>query len=180
MVGYQYTIKFIQLRKAIMYLEHYGLKLKPFSISPDPQFLWLGERHREALATLRYGIIDNKGFLLLTGDVGTGKTVLINRLIKLIDVKVTVATIPDPGLGLIDFYNILADEFKMNRTFNQKGEFLINFKTFLTEAYGAQKTVLLIIDEAQRLAHELLDEIRVLSNIDFNGRQLINIFSTPG
>jgi general secretion pathway protein A len=176
MVGYQYTIKFIQLRKAIMYLEHYGLKLKPFSISPDPQFLWLGERHREALATLRYGIIDNKGFLLLTGDVGTGKTVLINRLIKLIDVKVTVATIPDPGLGLIDFYNILADEFKMNRIFNQKGEFLINFKTFLTEAYGAQKTVLLIIDEAQRLAHELLDEIRVLSNIDFNGSKLINIF----
>ena len=159
-----------------MYLAHYGLKIKPFNISPDPQFLWLGERHREALATLKYGIQENKGFLLLTGDVGTGKTVLINSLIKQIDVKVIVATIPDPGLGLIDFYNILADEFKMGRGFTQKGEFLIHFKKFLIKAYGDQKTVLLIIDEAQRLKHELLDEIRVLSNVDFRGSKLISIF----
>jgi len=159
-----------------MYLAHYGLKLKPFNISPDPRFLWLGERHAEGLATLRYGIQENKGFLLLTGEVGTGKTVLINRLFKLIDVKVIVATIPDPSLTLIDFYNILADEFKMGREFKRKGEFLIYFKKFLIEAYGDQKTVLLIIDEAQRLEHELLDEIRVLSNIDFRGSKLINIF----
>jgi len=159
-----------------MYLEHYGLKIKPFNISPDPHFLWLGERHREALATLKYGIQEDKGFLLLTGDVGTGKTVLINRLIKHLDINVIVATIPDPGLGLIDFYNILADEFKMGRTFTQKGEFLIHFKKFLLEAYGEQKNVLLIIDEAQRLEHGLLDEVRVLSNIDLSGRKLINIF----
>jgi len=176
MIGYQYTIKFIQLKEAIMYLDYYGLKRKPFNISPDPLFLWLGERHREALATLRYGIQENKGFLLMTGDVGTGKTVLINSLIKLVDVKVIVATIPDPGLGLIDFYNILADEFKMGRGFTQKGEFLIHFKKFLITAYGEKKTVLLIIDEAQRLEHELLDEVRVLSNIDFRGGKLINIF----
>ncbi len=159
-----------------MYLEHYGLKLKPFNISPDPHFLWLGERHREALATLKYGIQEDKGYLLLTGDVGTGKTVLINRLIKHLDLKVIVATIPDPGLGLIDFYNILADEFKMGRTFTQKGEFLIHFKKFLIKAYGEHKNVLLIIDEAQRLEHGLLDEVRVLSNIDLRGRKLINIF----
>jgi general secretion pathway protein A len=159
-----------------MYLEYYGLKRKPFDISPDPRFLWLGEMHREALAILRYGIQENKGFLLLTGDVGTGKTVLINSLIKLVDEKVIVATIPDPGLGLIDFYNILADEFKMDRGFTQKGEFLIHFKKFLIKAYGDQKTVLMIIDEAQRLEHALLDEVRVLSNIDFRGSMLINIF----
>ena len=114
MIGYQYTIKFIQLREAIMYLAHYGLKLKPFNISPDPRFLWLGERHREALATLRYGIQENKGFLLLTGDVGTGKTVLINRLIKLIDLKVIVATIPDPGLGLNYLYNDHLSQLRAN------------------------------------------------------------------
>ena len=159
-----------------MYLEHYGLKLKPFNISPDPHFLWLGERHREALATLEYGIQEDKGFLLLTGDVGTGKTVLINRLIKHLDIKVIVATIPDPGLSLIDFYNILADGFKMGRTFTQKGDFLIHFKKFLIKAHGEQKNVLLIIDEAQRLDHDLLDEVRVLSNIDLEGRKLINIF----
>ena len=175
-ISHQYNLKVKQISEAIMYLDHYGLKLKPFNISPDPHFLWLGERHKEALATLRYGIQENKGFLLLTGDVGTGKTVLINRLIKLLDVKVIVATIPDPGLGLIDFYNILADELKMGRTFNQKGEFLIHFKKFLIKAYGEQKNVLLILDEAQRLEHGLLDEVRVLSNTDLYGGKLINIF----
>ncbi len=159
-----------------MYLSHYGLKLKPFSISPDPRFLWLGERHQEALATLMYGIQENKGFLLLTGEVGTGKTVLINHLIEQIDVDVTVATIPDPGLKLIDFYNILADEFKLGRQVQEKGEFLIHFKKFLNAASGDHQSVLLIIDEAQRLEHELLEEIRVLSNIEFHSRKLINIF----
>ncbi len=159
-----------------MYLTHYGLKRKPFDISPDPLFLWLGERHQEALATLRYGIIDNKGFLLLTGDIGTGKTVLLNHLIKLIDTDVTVAVIPDPELDLISFFNILSDEFRLNKTIKQKGEFLFHFRNFLMQTYVAQKTVLLIIDEAHRLTHDLLDEIRVLSNIDFNGSKLINIF----
>ena len=92
-----------------MYLDHYGLKNRPFSISPDPRFLWLGEKHAEALATLKYGIMENKGFLLLTGGIGTGKTVLINGLVKQIDAEVTLATIPDPRLELIDFYNILAN-----------------------------------------------------------------------
>lgn len=113
-----------------MYLTHYGLKRKPFNISPDPLFLWLGKRHQEALATLRYGIIDNKGFLLLTGDIGTGKTVLLNHLIKLIDTDVTVAVIPDPELDLISFFNVLSDEFRLNKTIKQKGEFLFHFRNF--------------------------------------------------
>jgi general secretion pathway protein A len=159
-----------------MYLAHYGLTLKPFSISPDPRFLWLGQRHKEALATLKYGIQENKGFLLLTGEVGTGKTLLIKHLIQLITLEVTVATIPDPDLGLIDFYNILADEFNMGRQVRGKGEFLILFKKFLTEASGDHRSVLLIIDEAQRLKNELLEEIRVLSNIEFHSRKLISIF----
>ncbi len=159
-----------------MYLAHYGLTLKPFSISPDPRFLWLGESHGEALATLRYGIQENKGFLLLTGDVGTGKTVIINHLTELINVEVLAATIPDPNLGLIDFYNILTEEFKMGRRVKSKGEFLIHFKKFLIEACGDEKSVLLIIDEAQRLEHELLEEIRLLSNIVFHSGKLINIF----
>ena len=65
-----------------MYLNHYHLTLKPFEISPDPRFLWLGEKHNEALAAMKYGILDNKGFICLTGDVGTGKTTLVNALIS--------------------------------------------------------------------------------------------------
>jgi general secretion pathway protein A len=159
-----------------MYLNHYDLTNKPFSISPDPNFLWPGEKHAEALAGLQYGILENKGFVLLTGGIGTGKTLLINSLVKSINEEVIIATIPDPRLELIDFYNILANKFKMDRRFERKGDFLIHFEEFLIKANGHHKKVLLIIDEAQRLKSELLDEIRVLSNIEFETRKLINIF----
>lgn len=159
-----------------MYETFYNLKSKPFQITTDPKFLWLGEKHTEALATLKYGIMENKGFLLLTGDVGTGKTALINRLVQMIDVAAIVAKIPDPGLSSLDFFNFLAVEFKMDKTFDTKGGFLINLKKFLHDAYSSQKKVLLIIDEAQRLNYELLEQIRLLSNIELQNRKLINIF----
>ncbi len=159
-----------------MYQSFYKLKIKPFQITTDPKFLWLGEKHKEALATLKYGILENKGFLLLTGDVGTGKTVLIHGLMKLIDVSAIVAAVPDPGLSSIDFFNFLAEEFKMNRRFDSKGAFLIHLKHFLHNASSAEKKVLLIIDEAQRLNHELIEQIRLLSNIEMDDRKLINIF----
>ena len=159
-----------------MYETHYNLKAKPFQITTDPKFLWLGEKHSEALATLKYGILENKGFLLLTGDVGTGKTALINRLVKMIDVAAIVAKIPDPGLSSLEFFNFLAIELKMNKKFDGKGEFLIHLKHFLHKAYFSQKKVLLIIDEAQRLSHDLLEQIRLLSNIELQDRKLINIF----
>ncbi len=159
-----------------MYETYYNLKAMPFQITTDPRFLWLGEKHSEALATLKYGILENKGFLLLTGDVGTGKTALINRLIKMIDVAAIVAKIPDPGLNNLDFFKFLAVELKIKKEFETKGEFLIQLRNFLLNAYSSHKKVLLVIDEAQRLNHELLEQIRLLSNIELNNRKLINIF----
>lgn len=159
-----------------MYQSFYNLKIKPFQITTDPKFLWLGEKHKEALATLKYGVLENKGFLLLTGDVGTGKTVLIHGLMKIIDVSAIVAAVPDPGLSSIDFFNFLSEEFGMNRRFDSKGAFLIHLKHFLYKASSADKKVLLIIDEAQRLNHELIEQIRLLSNIEMDNRKLINIF----
>lgn len=159
-----------------MYQSFYNLNAKPFQITTDPKFLWLGEKHKEALATLKYGILGNKGFLLLTGDIGTGKTALINALINIIDVAAVVATLPDPGLDNLDFFNILAEEFKMNKKFDSKGAFLIHLKHFLHQAFADDKKVLLIVDEAQRLNHDLLEQIRLLSNIEMNNRKLINIF----
>ena len=158
-----------------MYETHYNLKAMPFQITTDPKFLWLGEKHSEALASLKYGILENKGFLLLTGDAGTGKTALINRLLEMIDVAAIVAKIPDPGLSSLEFFNFLAIEFKMNKKFDSKGEFLIHLKHFLQKAHYSRKKVLLIIDEAQRLSHDLLDQIRLLSNIELQDRKLINI-----
>lgn len=159
-----------------MYQSFYNLNAKPFQITSDPKFLWMGEKHSEALATLKYGILENKGFLLLTGDIGTGKTALINQLVRMIDVAAIVATIPDPGLNTMDFFNFLALEFEMDGKFASKGDFLIQLKQFLLTAESAQKKVLLIVDEAQRLNHELLEQIRLLSNIELDNRKLINIF----
>jgi general secretion pathway protein A len=159
-----------------MYLSHYNIKEKPFNISPDSRFLWLSEKHREALAALKYGVMENKGFLVLTGDVGTGKTLLINALTRITEVKAVIATIPDPDLEIMDFFNLLSEEFKMNKVFSSKGDFLIQFEQFLLQTYALDKTVLLIIDEAQRLNHKLLEQIRLLSNIELDNHKLINIF----
>jgi general secretion pathway protein A len=150
--------------------------MKPFEMSPDPRFLWLGEKHKEALATLEYGIIEGKGFLVLTGDAGTGKTVLINGLLESSRINAIIATISDPDLEILDFFNFLSEEFQMNKAFDSKGSFLIAFSHFLHGVYQSEGKVLLIIDESQRLKHELLEQIRILSNIELNDRKLINIF----
>jgi len=159
-----------------MYLSHYNLKVKPFQMSTDPKFLWLGEKHKEALATLKYGIFENKGVLALTGDVGTGKTTLINALVKDLGKDIIVSTIYDPGLEPLEFFNIVAVAFNMGATFKNKGQFLIHFRQFLQKARKQNQKVLLIIDEAQRIGPELLEEVRLLSNLEAEHIRLLNIF----
>jgi len=159
-----------------MYLSHYNLVEKPFQITADPRFLWLGEKHQEALATLKYGVLDNRGFLLLTGDVGTGKTTLINALLRDLDKDIVVATVVDPNLEKLEFLNFLANAFNINKKFPTKVDFLIYFAKFLRDGYLDNKKVLLIIDEAQRLSKEVLEEIRLLSNIEEEHTKLLSIF----
>ncbi len=159
-----------------MYLDHFNLKEKPFQISADPRFLWLGSKHKEALAILRYGIFDNRGFLLLSGDVGTGKTTLIHALLRSLGDDTLVAMVPDPGLSIMDFYRYVARSFNIDSEFESKEEFLDFFKNFLIQNEEQKKKVLLIIDEAQRLNSDLLEEIRLLSNIEKDYTKLINIF----
>ncbi|WP_022668822.1 AAA family ATPase [Desulfospira joergensenii] len=159
-----------------MYTSFYKLHSKPFQISSDPAFMWFGEKHKEALATLKYGILDNKGFLLLTGDVGTGKTSLINSLVQSLNEDIICTTVPDPSLDKMDFLNYIAAAFGMGREFLAKGTFLAHFREFLLEANEKGKKVLLIIDEAQLLTQEMLEEIRLLSNIEKADAKLINIF----
>lgn len=159
-----------------MYLAHYNLKENPFQISPDPKFIWLGENHEEALAILEYGVLFNKGFLLITGDVGTGKTTLINALLKRLGKDIIVAHITDPILEKLDFLNFIANEFNINMKFNSKGAFLTYFSRYLNDCYLKNKKVILIIDEAHRLDQELLEQIRLLSNIERSDTKLLNIF----
>ena len=159
-----------------MYLSHYNFILKPFDENPDPKFFWLGEKHKEALACLKYGIQENKAFLLLTGDVGTGKTSLINYLLSHNDQDAIVATMVDPDLSVPDFFKMLAKEFDFKIDFDTKGDFLIQFEHFLHATYSDDKRALLIIDEAQRLNQQLIEQIRLLSNIEKKDVKLINIF----
>jgi type II secretory pathway predicted ATPase ExeA/TPR repeat protein len=159
-----------------MYRSHYSLNKKPFQLSTDPKFLWLGEKHKEALATLKYGVVDQKGFLLVSGDVGTGKTTLINALLEGIEEDTLVANITDPALDLVEFFNFVALSFNIPKKFDSKIDFIVYFSQFLKKVYSENKNVLLIIDEAHRLSKEVLEHIRLLSNIELPEEKLINIF----
>ncbi len=159
-----------------MYLDHYGLDREPFGISPDPEFLWLSEKHTRAYETLRDGILEQDGCVLLTGDIGTGKTTLIKRLVRIDDVAAIFVTVHDPDLSGLDFFNVLAAEFRMRRRFRSREEFLSAFKHFLLEAFSDYKKVLLIIDEAQRLNREILLEAVALSDLKMAGRKLLKVF----
>jgi type II secretory pathway predicted ATPase ExeA len=159
-----------------MYLSYYNLKAKPFQMSTDPAFLWLGEKHREALAVLKYAILENKGVLALTGDVGTGKTTLINALLESLGEDTVTATIYDPRLEVLEFFNTVAAAFRLKGTFDGKGKFILKFMDFLMKAHERNQKVLLIIDEAQGINEDLLEEIRLLSNLEAEYTRLLNIF----
>ena len=159
-----------------MYLSHYNLTLKPFEESPDPRFFWLSEKHKEALASLKYGIQENKAFILINGDIGTGKTSLINYFLLDNDIDAIVAALPDPDLTINDFFKLVTKEFNINLDTDTKGDFLIQFEHFLQATYSGKKRVLLIIDEAQRLNQQLMEQIRLLSNIERSYTKLINVF----
>lgn len=159
-----------------MYLSHYNLNQMPFQISPDPKFLWLGEKHKEALAVLKYGVMNNQGFLLLTGDVGTGKTTLINALVNSLGSDTFFINVSDPRLDKLDFFKLVAQSFGLEGTLGSKLDFFMSLKKFLHKAYDSKKKVLLIIDESQKLSLDSLEEIRLLSNIERQDSKLLNIF----
>ncbi|WP_457578025.1 AAA family ATPase [Desulfomarina sp.] len=159
-----------------MYNSQYKFESKPFELRPDPAFLWLGEKYKEVLSTLRYGILANKGFLLLTGSGGMGKTTLINSLVEGLGDDVECAIIPDPRLDRLDFYNEIAAGFGMNTLFSSKVQFLIQFSHFLHKAHDEKKKTLLLIDDCHLLSQDMLEELRLLSNIEKADAKLINIF----
>ncbi len=158
-----------------MYLEHFRLTQKPFQINTDPSFFWLGEKHREALAALNYGLLENKGFLLLTGDVGVGKTTIVNTLLHELGSRDKVAVIHDPMLEHLDFFNYVARSFGLEGGYKTKGDFLVAFSAFLLKAYYHNQRVLLVIDECQLINPDFLTEIRLFSNFEKKGNKLINV-----
>jgi len=159
-----------------MYTAYYNLKETPFNQVVDPKYTWLSEKHLETLAAFKQIYIDKQGLFLITGDAGTGKTAFIKRLLAEIESKPIVATVTDPGLEKLDFFNWLSLEFDMDVLFKSKGAFLTRFKRFLLEADQKNKHVTLIVDDAHRINPELIEEILTLSNIEKAGRKLMSIF----
>ena len=160
-----------------MYLDNFRLKEKPFLLNTDPQFLWLGRKHKEALATLQYGVQENKGLLLLTGEIGSGKTMLISALESRLDIEeVVVARLPDPGLERREFFFLVARSFGIGRRVFSRESFTEAMDRFLSTLDSEGKKALLIIDEAQIMTPSILEEIRLLSNIEYRLKKLINIF----
>jgi general secretion pathway protein A len=160
-----------------MYLAHFKLHEKPFQLNTDPRFLWLGQDHKEALATLRYGVLENKGLLLLTGDIGTGKTTLVSALVdQLGDESVVVAQLPDPGLTRREFFYLVSRKFGIDRSVHDKETFTDTFGEFLDDICTRNKKALLIIDESQIMNDRVLEEVRLLSNMECRHTKPLNIF----
>lgn len=158
-----------------MYLLFYHLLDKPFDARPDPSFLWLGPNHTEALSVLRHEIFASKGFVLLTGDAGAGKTTLVNALTGSFAKDVAWAVVGNPGPGRLDFYNALGRGFGIGREFSSKVQFLLQFSAFLHSVRDADKKVVLLVDDCHRLSQDLLEELRLLANIEKDGIGLIDI-----
>ena len=159
-----------------MYLSFYNLRSKPFPEKTAPDRLWLNEKTKKALAVFREGIIANKGIMILTGDVGTGKTSFINSLINSFSDNIVVANVVNPALNPQGFLHVLADIFHLPKVTAGQDEILSSLQNFLIDVAADGKKVLLIVDEAQRLSNELLQLILRLADLQDNISKLLNLW----
>jgi general secretion pathway protein A len=159
-----------------MYTAHFGLNAAPFSITPDPHYLYLSVRHREALAHLLYGVNEGPGFVLLTGEVGTGKTTLCRSLIEQLPDTVDVALLLNPRLTPVELLAALFDELRISydSQYTLK-DFLDTLNSYLLTAHAVGRRTVLIIDEAQNLSADVLEQVRLLTNLETSSHKLLQI-----
>jgi general secretion pathway protein A len=159
-----------------MYKKFFGLKENPFNVNPDPRYLFLTPHTQEALACLTYGIETRKGFILLTGEVGTGKTTLINKLLEwLHKERVFTAFVFNPRLSVSQFFDFMMADFGIPCETHQKGQMLLKLNQWLLERYQAGERAVLVVDEAQNLSPQMLEEIRLLTNLETSTEKLLQI-----
>ena len=160
-----------------MYNEYFGFKESPFSIAPDPHYLYMTAQHREALAHLVYGLNSDGGCILLTGEVGTGKTTICRCLLEQIPEHANIALLLNPKVTAIELLETICDEFKITypATENTVKTYVDLINTFLLEAHARNEKTVLIIDEAQNLDSTVLEQLRLLTNLETNQRKLLQI-----
>ncbi len=159
-----------------MYTQFFGLKENPFALSPDPRYLYLSQRHQDALAHLMYGITGGGGFVQLTGEVGTGKTLMIRAMLLRLPDTVDVALVLYPFLSVREFMIALCDDLRIKRPAEDGLKTLIDtLNTFLLENHAKGRRTVLIVDEAHRLNREVLEQIRLLTNLETTKEKLLQI-----
>ena len=158
-----------------MYEKFFGFSRKPFEIVPNPDVLYLTDKHQTALTYLEYGLREGSGFILLTGDIGSGKTTLIRRLMRGLDQSMDVAVIFNTIVSPSELLEMVVTEFELTAVPRNKNANLELLRHFLIEKYAAGRKVLLIVDEAQNLSIEVLEEVRMLSNLQSDDRMLLQI-----
>jgi len=159
-----------------MYKEFFGLRANPFNVNPDPRYLFLTRHTEEALACLTYGIQSRKGFVLLTGEVGTGKTTLINKLLEWLRAQqVPTAFIFNSRMNVPQFLDYMMADFGIPCDTKSKSQVLLRLYNWLLERYRAGETAVLIVDEAQNLGDEVLEEIRMMTNLETFTEKLLQI-----
>jgi general secretion pathway protein A len=158
-----------------MYESYYGLKEKPFNLLPDPQYLYMSAGHENAFTHLEYAITENKGFVVVTGEIGSGKTTLINYLLQKIPQDVNVAIVNNTDVGPLQLLKMVCQEFELEAAGLDKAEMLDKLNQYLVEQYALRRRVVLIVDEAQNLPKKTMEEIRMLSNLEADKHHLIQI-----
>lgn len=160
-----------------MYENFYGLRSRPFQLTPDPHYYFESVTHRKALSYLGYGLAQGEGFIVITGDVGAGKTTLVCHLMATIDkARLTAANIVTTRLDSRDIVRIAANNFDIETEGMDKAELLSAFEEFLHSEARAGRRCLLIVDESQNLQTDALEELRMLSNFQLGGQALLQIF----
>ncbi len=160
-----------------MYAEFYGLKELPFALTPDPRFIYFTPSHTEAMANLHYGIESGKGLVVVTGEVGTGKTTILRWMMQRLDRTVLVAYIFNPRLSATDFYHHAASLLDVQK-WETKSELLVSLGQALDWRHSRGLRTVLIIDEAQGLSPNVLEEIRLLSNFETDTAKQLQIVMT--
>ncbi len=159
-----------------MYLAHFGFREKPFELSPDPRYLYLSAQHEEALTALKYGIWQRRGLIRLTGAVGTGKSTLIRALMENLDVSIQTVWIHHTTLEPIEFLRMVVDDLGIESASNDRVDLIHAAHDFLvTEAAASRPAPVLLVDEAQNLSDQVLEEIRLLSNVETDQRKLLQV-----
>lgn len=156
-----------------MYCKYYGFSEEPFQLTPDPGFLYLDDIYREALAHLEYGVTSGKGYVLLTGEVGTGKTTLVHSFLDRHRDELTTAFIFSTAMNFVELLRMIHDDFDTGTEGDSEAFLLIELNRFLLDQYREDRKTVLILDEAQNLSDELLEKIRMLSNLEARKAKLI-------